>query len=158
MVFWIDADSCPRPVRRIVARRAGKLGFSCYFVSCRPLPVEEGAQLSLVPNEDQAADRHILSQLASDDLVITRDLGLAQKVLSAGASAMNDRGILWQADTLRERLSLALAAREIYTSGLEKRPTKSFGKREIDDFSGGFDRWVQGRIRGQERSGGAGPN
>lgn len=122
------------------------------MVACRPLPAEAGAEVRLVPNQDQAADDLILSEIHPSDLVVTRDLGLAQRVIQSGASAMNDRGNIWQPDTLHERLSIARAAQTIYASGLEQRPLRSFGKKEIDAFSGSFDRWVQNKIRGYSKS------
>lgn len=147
MTFWIDADSCPRAVRAIVARRAEKLGVRCIFVACRPVPAEHRAEVRTVPCGDQAADRVILEGLGPEDLVVTRDLHLAAEVLDRGASALSDRGVEWRPDSLRERLSVARAAREIYTLGLERRPGKTYDSSDVRKFAEGFDRWVQQRLK-----------
>jgi uncharacterized protein YaiI (UPF0178 family) len=147
VVFWIDADSCPRPVRQIVTRRALKLQVGCVMVSCQSVPPEPGASLHLVPKGEQAADQLILQELNPGDLVITRDLNLALSVLERGGHAMNDRGVLWKTDLLREKISLARYTQQLYESGLENRASKNYGPKDVQEFAKGFDAWVQKLLR-----------
>ncbi len=145
MVFWIDADSCPAKVREMVARRAHKNTSRCVLVSCQPLPIPPSAEWIQVEKGPDSADQAILEKLEENDLVITRDLRLAQRVLEKGAAAMNDRGQLWQKDLVRERISLADFSKVLYDSGLEDRRPNHYAQKDLEAFAKGFDRWVQSR-------------
>ncbi len=136
MTIWADADSLPREVKNLIARRASsprggkpeEAATRAVFVANRSLALPPGSNLIAVtvgmagasnkaggqaaaPGHPEAtvndsADDYILSAAKPGDILVTRDIPLAAKALAAGIIAMNDRGALWTEGELRERVSL----------------------------------------------------
>jgi uncharacterized protein len=174
MTIWADADSLPKEVRELVARRASMpaSGLRAVFVANRKLPLPPGANLAAVivgragstaqksapslaatgqaPAED--ADSYILAQASAGDIVVTRDIPLASRAIAQGIIALNDRGELWTADTVRERLSLRDHAEALRLAGLapELNRGRLFGPKERGAFANALDKALLQARRGQE--------
>lgn len=152
MTVWADADSLPRQVRDAVCRRIAvelerepELALGAVFVANRPIPPgkAKGAVFVTVGKAEGEADAYIEGRCRPGDLVLTRDIPLAERLLASGSGAItviNDRGGTFNADSIRERVSIRDAMRELALSGLVEQPGKGYGKREADDFSRTFDR------------------
>lgn len=144
MTVWADADSLPRQSRELLGRRTRAGAVRAVFVANRAIGLPPGAAVSavLVGTGDGAADEHICANALPGDILITRDLPLAARAIALGLTAMNDRGEIWSADTLRERLSLRDRARELRELGLAApmEKSRSFGPREARAFADALDR------------------
>ncbi len=104
--IWIDADSCPAQVRRHAARYAANHAMKSVFVANRKITCAESqAEFVVCAQEKDAADTYILQRAALNDIVITRDILLAAKLVERGISAINDRGTAFNKDNIRNRLS-----------------------------------------------------
>ncbi|MDR1895080.1 MAG: mannose-6-phosphate isomerase, class I [Spirochaetales bacterium] len=148
--LWVDGDSCPREVRELILRGARRRKLDCVIVANRrlPLPPEAGGTLKVVPPEDQAADDEIARRVKPGDLAVTRDLGLAGRLLAAGAVALNDRGQKFQPAEVESRL----AFREFLSGPLpppERPRLGAYGARQLKEFAAAFDREL-GKIPGNE--------
>jgi uncharacterized protein YaiI (UPF0178 family) len=189
MTIWADADSLPKEVRELVARRASvpASGLRAVFVANRKLPLPPGANLTAVivgragstaqkaepsgsappasapsvaapslaatgkaPADD--ADSYILAQASAGDIVVTRDIPLASRAIAQGIIALNDRGELWTADTVRERLSLRDHAEALRLAGLapELHRGRLFGPKERGAFANALDKALLQARRGLE--------
>jgi uncharacterized protein len=136
MRIWVDADSCPRPVRDIVAGASTKSGIQAIFVANTPVPhlmdgrpsggsgkkppeYEGPAPSSLismviVEAGPDKADDYIEKNAVPPDLVVTRDIPLASRLVDLGLSVLNDRGTVYTRESVRNRLierDLMLAVR-----------------------------------------------
>lgn len=151
MTVWADADSLSPAVRATIARRARSEAnrspegprLVAVFVSNRRLPERPGPGCSfeVVPKGGTADDR-IAAGAVPGDLVVTRDIPLAARIVEAGIACINDRGAEWSADTVRERLSLRDAMAELRSLGLAGGLDRSrdFGEKELKKFADAFDR------------------
>jgi len=107
--------------------------------------LESGHQATVVRGEtvDEALIR-LVEQLVAEDVfpvVVTRDIPLAEVVLARGAAALNDRGAVFDAQTIAERRSLRDAAAEIRASGLESMSRRGgYGPHEKKAFADALDR------------------
>lgn len=141
MKIWVDADSCPRPVREIIKKAAERTGIDARFVANRTIPgVEAGEQLVIVGKEEGAADDYILDHSEQDDLVVTRDIPLAKRLVESGTNVINDRGDLFTKENVGERLSLRNFMYVLRNSGLFLPTERSFGSKEVQSFANAFDR------------------
>ncbi|THB63265.1 MAG: hypothetical protein D6B26_06205 [Spirochaetaceae bacterium] len=140
-VVWLDGDSLPVKVRELVFRRALKLGLDVRVVANRLLPVPATAevQLVLVPPGDDEADAYILANAGERDLVITRDIPLACALAERGLRVINDRGVWYDLETARERLSVRDFAFDLRQSGIDPGRRDRFGSRELHAFAGTFE-------------------
>lgn len=141
MKIFVDADSCPAAAREIVLRAAARRGIAAFFAANRPIPGIGGrAEMLVCPASEGAADNRITDLARPGDLAVTRDVPLAARLVSAGISALDDRGRVYTADSIGERLSLRNFTVGLAESGLEYERTKSYGKRELKTFADSLDR------------------
>ena len=108
-VLYIDADACP--VKDEVYRVAGRYGLQV-FVVCNSwirTPADPKIALVVVDEGPDVADDWIAERCGPGDVVITSDIPLAQRALSAGAQALHPAGRPFNADNIGG----ALASRAI---------------------------------------------
>lgn len=138
MTVWVDADSMPLRVREIIARQAARRGFIARFVANRSIPLRQSRFVTLVHSDD--ADETIVDGAENDDLVVTRDIPLAARLLDRGVTVLNDRGTLFRQDTIRERLSQRDFVKGLRDAGLYDEQPRNHGEREVQGFANAFDR------------------
>ena len=145
MTLFVDADSCPVRIREIICKTAKRLQIKAIFAANRSIPILKNSYCITVVTEsqDQAADMYILAHAAKGDMVITRDIPLAKQLVDAHIRVINDRGIVYTAENIGERLSIRNFMYELSVSGLAPERTKAFGKKEIMDFAQSLDRETQ---------------
>lgn len=140
--IWIDADSCPSPVRNHVIKTGNKLNIPVTLVANKAIPCEENLvfQMEIVEQTKDSADNFILTNAESGDLVITRDIVFADKLVTKEIASINDRGTEFTKSNIKELLSerdydLALAE-----MGLVKHYHEGYDKSKFIKFANCFDR------------------
>ena len=149
MTIWADADSLPAKIRHLVAKRVSlkliespAMELKAVFAANRAIKTESmnGSENVIVSPPD-AVDDFILKNLRNGDLVITRDIPLAEKALMQGAFSINDRGDIWTPDNIRERRSLRDFMEKARIDGyIQPIKTKSYGPEQEKKFANAFDR------------------
>lgn len=138
---WIDADSCPRQVRDFVFRCTQKHDVPLYFVANRTIPLPDQATMIVCKQSDQAADDYIFSHCQSNDIVITRDIPFAARLVEKNMLVMNDRGTVFTKENIGERLCERNFMMNLEAIGLGGTKKKSdYGKKEFDRFCRAFDK------------------
>ena len=140
MKILVDADSCPRDARDIALRRAAKLGIRVIFAANRPIPVSKNAEMEICPNTENSADDRIVELAEKGDLVVTRDIPLAKRLVEKDASVIDDRGRVFTADNINELLSLRNFTVSLADNGLEFERIANYGKKELKLFADSLDR------------------
>ena len=141
MTIWIDADSCPVRVRQIVCKASLRLSVPLVFVANRSIPVTNHELIGFVKTDEkeQSADNYIIASSKKGDLVITRDIPLAATLVGLGVAVINDRGVLFTPDNIRERLSIRDFMYEVRSNGLMTDRMSTFSKKDLQNFSNTFD-------------------
>lgn len=141
MTLFVDADSCPVRIREIICKTANRLQIQAVFVANRPIPILKSSYCNsiITAAEEQAADLYILAQAVPGDIVITRDLPLAKQLIDAKIRVINDRGNVYTADNIKERLSIRNFMYELRADGLMPERIRTFGKKEIMNFAHALD-------------------
>ncbi len=142
MKIWIDADSCPKQVRELVFRASKRLDIPVHLVANRSIPFEPQKNITMLiaTDEADAADDMIAESADSTDLVITRDIPLAKRLVDAGIRVINDRGTVYTDSNINERLSVRNMMVELYQQGLMPDRTSQFGRKELQEFANALDR------------------
>lgn len=140
--LWVDADSCPRQVRDLVCKAAKRLCLNIVFAANRDIPREGFPFVKMIISEAtaDAADDYIVTNATVGDLVVTRDIPLAARLVEKGIRVINDRGVSYTEENIRERLSMRNFMMELYTNGYMPERQGQFGKRELIDFANALDR------------------
>ncbi len=149
MKIWIDADSCPKPVKEIIERAAIRENIELIFTANRKIPFQENKLFTMIITEatDQSADLYIVENTQPGDLVITRDIPLADELVTKKIAVLNDRGILYTSENIKERLSVRNFMYELreYGGGVERHT--SFGPKEKQAFANAFDRQLRKMLK-----------
>lgn len=141
MTIWVDADSCPVRVRQIISKASLRLLVRLVFVANRLIPIASHELVEFVKTgeEEQSADRYIMASSKEGDLVITRDIPLAANLVELGIAVINDRGLLFTPDNVRERLSIRDFMYEVRSNGLMTDRMGTFNQKDLQKFSNTFD-------------------
>ena len=142
MQIFVDADSCPRDGREMVLRFSVRLGIKTIFAANRTIPglPKDTALMELCPPGEGAADDRIVALAKPGDLVITRDLPLAERLVEAGIAVLDDRGRVFTPENIRERRSLRDFTVGLAENGMDYERTASYGRKELNAFANSLDR------------------
>lgn len=116
--IWIDADNCPSKAKKIILSKASEKSIKVTLVANRPVPFEADNplfEMIVCEKKENAADDYIVNNAGMNELVVTRDLLFAERLVDKGISVMNDRGLVFDRTNiiplLKDReLALNLAA------------------------------------------------
>ncbi len=152
MKLWVDADSCPRPVRDLVLKTGKRRTLPVHFVANRSIPglSDHPFSMTVADATPDAADDYIVEHSASVDLVITRDIPLAKRLVDKGIAVINDRGNVYTERNIGERLATRNLMLELYNNGIYPERTGTFGKKELQDFANALDREITRLLKKQE--------
>jgi uncharacterized protein YaiI (UPF0178 family) len=148
MKILLDADSCPRDARDLVLRRAAKLDLRVIFAANCHIPGSEAeiAEMEICPKEDNSADDRIVELAEKGDLVITRDIPLAKRLVEKGIDALDDRGRVFTVNNINELLSLRNFMVGLADSGMGIERIANYGKKELKSFADSLDRILTKRL------------
>ncbi|MGL4982594.1 MAG: YaiI/YqxD family protein [Treponemataceae bacterium] len=146
--IWIDADSCPTPIKDLIIRFAKRLSIPCIFVANRNIPFEKNKLFSMVICDDaaNAADLYIVDNADKNDIVITRDIPFAALLVEKGIVTLNDRGTIFDQRNIQEKLSMRNLNMQLVESGIAFSKTSQLGKKECNKFANAFDRVLTKKI------------
>ncbi len=149
MRIWVDADACPGPVKQILFRAAQRAEVSTVLVANQPLRVPPSRYVTSlqVSQGFDVADNEIVARVEPGDLVVTGDIPLAAEVIEKGAHALSPRGELFQADTIRARLTMRDFTETLRASGIQTRGPAALGPKERQAFANALDRLLARRDR-----------
>ncbi|MDR1839736.1 MAG: DUF188 domain-containing protein [Treponema sp.] len=159
MKILVDADSCPKAARELVLRRAAKLNLRIIFAANRQIPCsltnnslasnslasnadEEitGAEMEICPEGENSADDRIVELACGGDIVITRDVPLAKRLVEKDISVLDDRGRFFTSNNINELLSIRNFTVGLAENGLGAERTSNYGKKELKSFADSLDR------------------
>jgi uncharacterized protein YaiI (UPF0178 family) len=142
MKILVDADSCPRQIRAIIIKAARRVKRTAIFAADRDLADVKPpyAEMVVVHPGDDHADDELAQRASSGDLVITRDVLLASRVVEQGCIAIDDRGSVYTEENMSERVSMRNAMKAFREAGIFAEQHRPIGKKEIQLFSNAMDR------------------
>jgi len=142
MKILVDADSCPKAARDLTIRRAAKLKLRVIFAANRAIPDIGNAEMEICPNRENSADDRLVELSLEGDIVITRDVPLAKRLVEREVSVLDDRGRVFTRDNINEMLSLRNFTVSLAENGLGVERKAGYGKRELKSFADNLDRII----------------
>ena len=146
---WVDADSCPIPVKDIIFRFCKRLSLKLIFVANHQIPMPKSELFKMIVRDatPDAADNYIVENALQNDIVITRDIPMASRLLDKNITTINDRGLLFTSENIKEKLSLRNFNKELYDNGILSEKTSTFSKKDVNNFANCFDREIQKKLK-----------
>lgn len=142
--IWIDADSCPALVRNHVVKMGTRLNLKVCFVANKNIPCSEPGifEMIICNQEKDAADNYIIENAKPNDLVITRDIVFANRLVEKNISAINDRGTVFTKENVKELLSSRDFDLQLANLGLVKHFNEGYDKKKFAAFANSFDKVI----------------
>ena len=144
MRIFIDADSCPVAVKEILYRAADRVHVPLVLVANQDLKIPESPYISCieVPAGPDRADDRIVDMVEENDLVISADLPLADRVIGKGGFALNPRGDFYTIENIKDRLAQRDLMEVLRNSGMDVGGPSSFTMKDRQSFANQLDRYL----------------
>lgn len=142
-VIYVDADACP--VKDEALRVADRHGLPIKYVSNAWMRLPEGANVErvIVPEGPDAADDWIAERIGKGDIVVTADIPLAARCLSAGAQAIGSTGKPFTDASIGMALAMRDLSRHLRETGESRGFNASFTKQDRSRFLEALELAVQ---------------
>ena len=149
MTIWVDADACPRAIREILFRAAGRCRTAVTLIANRPLEIPRSPYIKMlqVGSGFDIADNEILRRTEAGDLVVTADIPLAAAVIEKQAHALSPRGERFGPDNIRERLNMRDFMDTLRSSGLAGGGPAPLSASDRQAFANGLDSYLASHSR-----------
>ena len=136
--IWVDADSFPARARDLLLKTAAAKGLRVRYVANHDIPFSMGSplfEMKTCPQTAGAADDLIADSCIPGDIVATRDIPLAARLVDKGIHVINDRGVRYDRRTVEKRLKERELSLQMEALGLHKGHSREgYGGKELDAF------------------------
>jgi uncharacterized protein len=152
---WVDADSCPVTARNFILDYTIKNKVSVYFVANHAIPgplTNVFFSMIICGRTEGSADDYIYNNCTGEDIVVTRDIPLAARLIEKHIIALNDRGSMFSLDTIEKRLAERNYNLTFSALGLNNCGRNSYGKKEFAAFTASFDREMQRKLSQRQKN------
>ncbi|MGL4868541.1 MAG: YaiI/YqxD family protein [Cetobacterium sp.] len=132
MKIIIDADACP--VTDIAIKVAKLKEIECIIVCDNAHKIErDGVETIVVSQGADAVDFAIISKSEESDIIVTQDYGLASIVLSKGARAINQDGLIYNKFNIESLLFSRYMSQKMRNAGKRtKGPKKRTAEQNVE--------------------------
>ncbi|NCF26025.1 MAG: YaiI/YqxD family protein [Gammaproteobacteria bacterium] len=149
MKIWVDADACPVVIKEILFKAAERTGIPLTLVANQPVRIPRSRFIDTLQVKAgfDVADNEIVKRLGVGDLVITSDIPLAAEVIEKGAHALNPRGELYSADSIRSRLNMRDFLDTMRASGINTGGPPALSQSDRQSFANHLDKLLAAYAR-----------
>ncbi len=143
--LYIDADALPNLLKPVLVRTIEKLNISTFVVSNKRVEIGKSKHIKYIIVEAGAdeADNKIVELIQENDLTITADIPLADRVISKNAHAIDHRGELYSVDNIKQYLAMRNLMETIRDSGEITKGPPPFTQKDVEKFANQLNMFVQ---------------
>lgn len=148
MNIWIDADSCPNPIKEILYRIANRKSICTTLIANQWLTIPTSPFIKMLQVEKgfDVADNKIVELVQFNDLVITSDIPLASDALNKGALVLTPRGEQYTLDTIKERLVMRDFMETMRASGIQSKGPAPLSSKDREKFANQLDKLINKQL------------
>jgi len=145
MILYIDGDAFPNLLKPIVLRAIERLNLQTFVIANKKINIGKSKHITYLIVEAGAdeADNKIVELLTSNDLVITADIPLADRVISKNAHAIDHRGELYTKDNIKNYLAMRNLMQGIRDSGEMTKGPAPFNQKNAQEFANQLNKFFQ---------------
>jgi len=144
VILFIDGDAFPNLLKPIVFRSIERLSIPTKVIANKKITIGNSKHIEYII-VDQGADEadHLIVELCKkDDLVITADIPLADRIISKQAHAIDHRGELYSTENIKQYLAMRNLMETIRESGEMTSGPKAFGQKDAHAFANQFNAFL----------------
>jgi len=137
MTLFIDGDAFPNLLKPIILRSIERLSLSTKVIANKKINIGNSKHIEyiIVNQGADEADHHIVELCKENDLIITADIPLADRIISKNAHAIDHRGELYTVDNIKQYLAMRNLMESIRESGEMTSGPKAFGQKDAHAFA-----------------------
>lgn len=109
-------------------------------------PPHQFVEVFSVSGDFDAADDYIANNVHLNDIVITSDIPLADRIVTAGAIAINANGEIFDKESIKEKLTFRNLNQELRSAGMISGGSGGYDQKKVYKFSNTFDRLIAQKI------------
>ena len=145
MILFIDGDAFPNLLKPIVNKAIKRLKIKTYVISNKKITIGKSKYVEYIIVDIGAdeADNKIVEMVKDNDLVITADIPLADRIISKNAHALDHRGELYSLENIKQYLTMRNFMQEMRDAGKITGGVKVFGQKDTQKFSNQFNSFLQ---------------
>lgn len=144
--IWVDADSFPQKAREELLKLAKLNEIPVFFVANHEIKsncIWEGLNMVVCAAGEGVADDYIVSNSADNDIVVTRDIPLAARLVEKRIKVLNDRGTVFDKNNIEDRLREREFSLNLAAIGLGGGKSNYYGEKELKKFVTTLEQAVQ---------------
>ena len=145
MKLYIDGDAFVNLLKPIVHKAIEKRKIKTIVISNKKITIAKSQYIEyiIVDSGIDEADHKIVELVESEDLVITADIPLADRVVSKGAYAIDHRGELYTKENIKQYLAVRNLMEQIRESGEITKGPPPYTPKDAHAFSNNFNAFIQ---------------
>jgi len=145
--LFIDGDALPNMLKPILVKAINRLEIDTKVVSNKKISVGKSPFIEYIIVDDglDMADHHIVELVSENELVITADIPLADRVVSKKATALDHRGELFTESNIKHHLAMRNLMESIRESGEKTGGPAPFSKKDAEKFANSLNSFLQKR-------------
>lgn len=138
----MDADAFPNRLKEILLRTVLKQKIPTIFIANKPIgtPDSPFIQMHVVSQGADEADNFIALSCQENDLVITADIPLADRVIAKGAMALDPRGTVYDEENIKSILAMRNLMQELRDGGQITGGPSGIDAKTVRNFADGLQK------------------
>lgn len=144
MKILVDADAFPNALKEILLRAVLKRCITTIFIANKniSIPDVEHISMEIVSLGVDVADNRIAELVEVEDLVITADIPLADRVVTKGALALDPRGTIYNEENVKYLLAMRNLMDELRNSGEITGGPSAIDAKTVRAFADGLNKFL----------------
>jgi uncharacterized protein YaiI (UPF0178 family) len=148
LTIYIDGDAFPNKLNKVIFGAIVRLGISTFVVANKPINIGQSDYINYIvvsAGADEADDR-IVDLVSEEDLVITADIPLADRVITKKAYVIDHRGGVLSDKNIKEHLSMRNLMQSLRDNGENTKGPDPFGPKDVQQFANKLNSFLTKRI------------
>ncbi|MBV5334469.1 MAG: YaiI/YqxD family protein [Sulfuricurvum sp.] len=148
MKILVDADAFPNALKEVLLRAVLKRQIPTLFIANKNISIPNVPYVSMhvVPQGPDEADHRIAQLCEPQDLVITADIPLADRIVTIGAIALDPRGTIYDENNIKQLLAMRNLMEELRNSGEITGGPAAIGAKTVREFADGLNKLLSRKI------------
>ena len=145
MKIFIDGDAFPNLLKPIILRAIEKQKLDTIVIANKKINIGSSKYIEyiIVNQGADEADDKIVEMLNINDLVITADIPLANRVIEKNAHAIDHRGAMYTQDNIKQYLAIRNLMQDIRDSGEITKGPPPFNQKDSQQFANSLNSFLQ---------------
>jgi uncharacterized protein YaiI (UPF0178 family) len=144
MTLYIDGDAFPNALKTILYRAVERLSITTVVISNKRINIGDSKYISylIVDAGPDEADNRIAEMVKEEDLVITADIPLADRIITKNAYVINHRGELLSDTNIKNYLAMRNLMQDIRDNGETTGGPAPFNPKNAHNFANQLDKFL----------------